>query len=108
MITELGAAVPSSIITRPLTKMGCGMLTAAGVLVVGLVVVGEGVVGRPVVGAPPGLPVVPPVDGGAVVPPLPWPMTAIGMNKPTAAAVIALTQFFEAIPPPLTVYIIPP
>ena len=91
--------------------MGCGMLAAAGVLV-GLVVVGvvEGVVVRPVVG--PVLPVlVPPVPvvGGVVVPPVPWPVTAIGINKPTtAAAVIALTQFFEAILPPWTAHIIPP
>jgi hypothetical protein len=36
-------------------------------------------------------------------------MTATGNNKPAAAAAaIALTQFFEAIPPPLTAYIIPP
>src|SRR5450759_3067878 len=95
MIAESGGGVPSSIITRPLTKMGCGMLTAAGVLV-GLVVVtlGEGVVVRPGVAPPP---------------PVLWPMTAIGIKKPTAAAaVIALTQFFEAIPPPLTAHIIPP
>jgi hypothetical protein len=110
MITELGAAVPSSIITRPLTKMGGGMLTAAGVPF-GLVVVGEGVVVRPGMAPPPVLPVVPPVPvvGGAVVPPVLWQMTATGNNKPAAAAAaIALTQFFEAIPPPLTAYIIPP
>jgi hypothetical protein len=88
--------------------MGCGMLTGDGVLF-GLVVVVEGVVGRPVVGAavPVPVPVVvppPPDVGGVGVPPLPWPMTAIGINNPTAAAaVIALTQIFEAIPPPLTV-----
>jgi hypothetical protein len=36
-------------------------------------------------------------------------MTAIGISKPTAAAVaIALTQIFEAMPPPLTAHIIPP
>jgi hypothetical protein len=36
-------------------------------------------------------------------------MTAAGINKPTAAAaVIVLTQFFEAIQPPLTAHIIPP
>jgi hypothetical protein len=36
-------------------------------------------------------------------------MTATGINKPTAAAaVIALTQFFEAIKPPLAAHIIPP
>jgi hypothetical protein len=92
--------------------MGCGMLTAAGVLF-GLVVfvVGEGVVVRPGVTPPPVLPVVPPVPvvGGAVVPPVLWQMTATGNNKPTAAAAaIALTQLFEAIPPPLTAYIIPP
>ena len=39
----------------------------------------------------------------------PGPMTAVGISKPTApAAVIALTQIFEAIPPPLTALIIPP
>jgi hypothetical protein len=50
-----------------------------------------------------------PVVGGAVVPPVLWQMTAAGNHKPTAAAaVIALTQLFEAIPPPLIAYIIPP
>src|SRR5664279_3256792 len=99
MVTGPGGAVPSSIITRPLRKMGCGTPAGAGVLV-GLVAVGKGAVVRPV------LPVlVPPlpVVGGVVVPPVPWPMTASGSSKPTAAAaVIALTQIFEAIPPPLT------
>src|ERR1035437_3634217 len=112
MTTELEAAVPSSIITRPLTKMGCGTLTAAGLLVgLVVVVVGESVGVRPVDGAPPTVPpVVPPVPvlGGVAVPPVLWPMTAIGNMKPTAAAAVnALTQFFEAIPPPLTGYIVP-
>src|SRR5712664_2424297 len=100
MTTGSGGGVPSSIITRPLTKIGCGMLTPG--VVVGLVVfVFVGVVVRPtdwtvVVGV---LPVVLPVPvvGGVVVPPLLWPMTATGINNPTpAAAVIALTQILEA------------
>src|ERR1022692_1042493 len=66
--------------------------------------VGEGVVVVRPVAAP-----VLPVAGGVVVPPVPWPMTAIGISKPTAAAIaIALTQIFEAMPPPLTAHIIPP
>src|ERR1039457_6961802 len=102
MVTRPGGPVPSSIITRPLRKMGCGTLTGAGVLV-GLVVVvdGEGVgVVRPV--AAPVLPVV-------VVPPVLWPMTASGISRPKATAVVlALTQIFEAIPPPSTAHIMPP
>jgi hypothetical protein len=35
-------------------------------------------------------------------------MTAIGIHKPMATAVIALAQIFKAIPPPLTADIIPP
>ena len=82
-----GGAVPSSIVTRPLTKIGCGML-------------GDGVVEgwsgwwtRVVVVRPDWVVVVPgvvpvdvpvPVLGGAVVPPLAWPMTDVGINKPTA------------------------
>ena len=67
-------------------------------------VVGLAVVRPPVVGAP-GLPVLPveapaPVDG-APAPPVACPVTHTGISKPTAAAaVIALTQTFEAIPPP--------
>src|ERR1022692_2289336 len=101
MVTGPGGAVPSSSITRPLRKMGCGTPTDAGVPVgLGVVVVGEGVVVVRPVAAP-----VLPVAGGVVVPPVPWPMTAIGISKPTAAAVaIALTQIFEAMPPPLTAH----
>jgi hypothetical protein len=95
--------------TRPVIKMGCGTLPVAGVLL-GLLGVVVGAVAGPVVA--PVLPVVPPlpvVAGGVVVPPLLWPMTAIGISRPMAAAVvIALTQIFEAIPPPLTAHIIPP
>ena len=65
--------MPSSIITRPLTKIGCGMLTVG--VVVGLVgFVLAGVVVRPGVGVvvpgvvPVDVPV--PVVGGVVVPPL--------------------------------------
>jgi hypothetical protein len=84
--------------------MGCGTLTGAGVLVgLVVVVVGEGVVVRPV--AAPVLPVV----GVVVVPPVLWPMTASGISRLKATAVVlALTQIFEAIPPPLTAHIIPP
>jgi hypothetical protein len=83
------------------------MPTAAGVLV-GLVELVEGVVVRPVV--VPVLPVLvpPPPAGGAVVPPLLWPMTAMGTHNPMAAAVNALAQIFKAMPPPLTADIIPP
>src|ERR1035438_1303073 len=94
MVTRPGGGVPSSSITRPVRKMGCGT-PAGAVVVVGveLVVVGEGGVVRPVV-AP-----VLPVAGGVVAPPVVWPVTAIGMSRPRAAAVvIALTQIFEAIP----------
>src|SRR6476646_11868787 len=101
MTTGSGGGVPSSIITRPLIKIGCGMLTV-GVCVglVGFVVVG--VVVRPGDGVVvPGVePVVlpPPVVGVVGVAPLPWPVAHTGINNPTAAvAVIALTQFFEAI-----------
>jgi hypothetical protein len=84
--------------------MGCGMPVPG--VVVGLVVVvdGEGVAVRPVV-APVPPPVLGPlpVVGGVVVPPVPCPITAAGIDNPrTAAAEIALTQTFEAIPPPLT------
>src|ERR1035441_7649743 len=93
MVTGPGGAVPSSSITRPLRKMGCGTPTDAGVLVgLVVVVVGEGVV----VVRPVAAPVLLPVAGGVVVPPVPWPMTAIGISKPTAAAVaIALTRSAE-------------
>jgi hypothetical protein len=67
--------------------------------VVGLV---DGVVVRPGLGVvvpgvvPVDVPV--PVLGGAVVPPLAWPMTDAGINKPKATGpAIALTQIFEAI-----------
>jgi hypothetical protein len=85
--------------------MGCGTLTGAGVLV-GLVVVvdGEGVV----VVRPVAAPVLPVVDV-VVVPPVLWPMTASGISRPKATAVVlALTQIFEAIPPPSTAHIMPP
>jgi hypothetical protein len=101
MTTGSGGGVPSSIITRPLIKIGCGMLTVG--VCVGLVgFVFVGVVVRPGDGVvvPGVVPVVlpPPVGGGVVVAPLPWPVAHTGINNPTAAvAVIALTQFFEAI-----------
>jgi hypothetical protein len=72
-------------------------------VVVGLVVfVLLGVVVRPGDGVvvPGVVPVVfpPPVVGGVVVAPLPWPMAATGIINPTAAvAVIALTQILEAM-----------
>jgi hypothetical protein len=105
MVANSGGGVPSSVTTRPLTRMGCGRLAAAGVLVwLGEVVDGRLAGVRPVEApvppvVPPDVPPVP-VLGGAVVPPLPWPVTADGISKLTAAAVTAITQFFEAIPPP--------
>src|ERR1035441_6760300 len=88
MVIEPGSAVPSSIVTRPLTKMGCGTLVAPDVLV-GLVVGSdEGVAGPVVPPTPPLLPVAPPVPPAGAAPPLLWPMTAAGIDRPTAIAAV--------------------
>jgi len=102
MTTGSGGGVPSSIITRPLTKIGCGILCCGWVGCVGVV----GVVGRPIVVPVVPVPVVPvpvvpvpvvPVPVVGVVDPLPWP-NADAISRPEPATiVIALTQFFEVM-----------
>src|ERR1039458_9829311 len=115
MITDSGGGVPSSSMTRPLRNIGVG-IEVGWVVVVGMVVelvrvpVVDVIPVPPMLPVPPVLPVLPvlPVDGAVVAPPLVCAQTAAIDKADTAANAIALTQIFEAIPPPLPGPIMPP
>lgn len=90
--------------TRPLTKIGCGIEAGWVGVVLGVVVLGIEVVRPPV---PPGVPVLPvppevdpPVlDEGGAGAPLVCPVRPVGIIRPTAVAVvITLTRIFEVMP----------
>src|SRR5262249_50805133 len=101
MTTGSGGAVPSSSVTRPLTKIGCGKLEGCDGLVV--VLVGFVVELVRLVLVVLLLPVFPvPVDGGGVAPPLLWPYAATKRNALVAAKTVNFTQTLGVILPPVT------